>query len=158
MATERLCNRLLYGLEHNSDDDAAVDAVLVETGVAPEVVAAGHSLTFAQAKNAVRTGVLPSGALLQPELSGRVGRMVVISMHHHSGAADFLHVWQQQQFHPVSHLYDCARVPSDYVAAMSLRLVATSPAAFGLERTQIIERLTGGVKGTQGKGIRVCAA
>ena len=48
-------------------------------------------------------------------------------------------------------------MPSDYVAAMSLRLMVTSPEAVGLERTQIVERLTGGVKGSQGKGMSVYA-
>ena len=59
IATERLCNQLVHGMAHGDADDVAVDEVLVNTGVRRDLVAIGHTLTFAEAAAAGRTGELP---------------------------------------------------------------------------------------------------
>ena len=90
------------------------------------------------------SGVLPGGRLISPELAGLVGRMTVVAVHTNAAAADFLSTAARHQYHPVPHLYDCARLPSEYTCALSLRLLATADEPFGLERSEVILRLTGG--------------
>ena len=89
------------------------------------------------------SGVLPNGQLVAPELTGMIGRVSVISLHDNAAASDFLRACTQKKFHPVQHLYDCARLPSEYVCVLALRLFATAVEPFGLQRSEVIHRLTG---------------
>ena len=74
IATERLCNQLVHGMQHGDNDDKEVDRILVDTGVAPNLVAIGHRMSFAEAVNAGRTGALRRGELLCGEERRGTGR------------------------------------------------------------------------------------
>ena len=63
---------------------------MIETGAPAALVRIGHTLTYGQAKHAARTGVLPDGTLVEPELFGLVGRLVVVSLDTNQAALDFL--------------------------------------------------------------------
>ena len=86
---------------------------------------------------------MPNGRLVSPELNGLIGRVSVVAVHENAAAADFLTVAKRHKYHPVPHLYNCARLPSEYTCALSLRLLATSDEPFSLERSEVIHRLTG---------------
>ena len=66
--------------------------MLEATGVRPELVRLGHTLTYAQAVHAAKTGVLPDNTLVQPELAGLVGRVIVISLNNNVAAVCLLRV------------------------------------------------------------------
>ena len=142
VATERLCNQLMHGVGHGDIEDREVDEILVATGVPRELVNLGHTLSYAQASTAARTGIFPDGSLLQPELFGHIGRMAVICLSGSQEALDLARTAKQLHYHSISHVYECAHLPSEYLTALALRLLASSELPYAMDRSEIIHRLT----------------
>ena len=73
-------NKLLYGPEYGPEDDMAIEQALTahNDGPAPSVT---NPLTYAECVHSIRTGVLPTGQVLQTGLDGYTGRSVLIDLH-----------------------------------------------------------------------------
>jgi hypothetical protein len=131
--TLRAMNQLLYGIGYSDADDAEVERVVAplrEEGMPS--FGESQSLTWAQTQAALRTGVLPSGDLIDAQLKGYCARAIVVCLRGTSAALDCVRMMGDLKLLATQQVRAYPTVSATHTLALVARLLATAPQPFGL--------------------------
>ena len=138
-------NKLLYGPEYGPEDDMAIEQALTahNDGPAPSVT---NPLTYAECVHSIRTGVLPTGQVLQTGLDGYTGRSVLIDLHGCPAAKEVASALGGNEMRTLfaAHLDmqpTASANGSALTAAAAARLLASAAEPFALSLADVKARL-----------------